>query len=144
MTRSRARTAAILLLAFTLTAGCDTQDSPATPPSAQPPASTALTEDAIKRFITRKEENLATGVGSAHKSVALDFLEIRLGDPRKPNEQDKIDGVRGDTVHPVRAKYKSTRKWGNGDTDEKTIHYNYDFYKDEFGDWNAILRGPLN
>jgi hypothetical protein len=83
-------------------------------------------------------------VGSAHQSVKVEFDEVHFGETRKPNEQDKIDGVRGDTVYPVRAKYKSLRRWGNGETEEKVIHYNYDFYRDEFGDWNAILRGPVS
>ena len=150
MTDGLVRTAlvALVLLAGGV-AGCDKGDSaPAgTAGGAAAPApaggGAALDADAVKQFITRQEERLATGVGSSHQSVKVEFVDVRLGEPRKPNEQDKIDGVRGDTVYPVRAKYKSLRRWGNGDTAEKEIHYGYDFYRDEFGEWNAVLRGPV-
>lgn len=142
----RTRWAFLLTLLPALVAvGCDGGDGGkgASAASSAAPGG-PLTEDAVKQFITRKEENLATGVGSAHKSVTVEFVEIRMGATRAPNEQDKIDGVRGDTVYPVRAKFKSKRVWGNGETEEKLIHYAYDFYRDESGEWNALLLGPVN
>jgi len=138
MNSLRARAAFTLLLPLAATFGCDGQASAGDGPTAG-----ALTEDAVKQFVTRKEEALATGVGSAHKSVKVEFVEVRLGATRRPNEQDKIDGIRGDTVYPARAKYKSVRTWGNGETEEKLIHYAYDFYRDEYGEWDAVGLGPV-
>ena len=136
----RRRTVWAALVAAAVLVGCDGQASGGDGAAA---ADAGLTEDAVKQFVTRKEEKLATGVGSAHKSVKVEFVEVRLGAARAPNEQDKIDGVRGDRVYPARAKYKSIRTWGNGETEEKVIHYAYDFYRDEYGEWDAVLRGPV-
>ena len=139
---------ALASIAVVVMTGCDREPaaggSAGAPGGAATAAGGALTEDAVKQFVTRKEQNLATGVGSSHKSVAVDFSEVRIGATRAPNEQDKIDGIRGDTVYPVRVKYTSNRTWGNGETEAKVIHYGYDFYRDEFGEWNAVGRGPVN
>lgn len=105
----------------------------------------APTEADVKQFITRKEEALATDVGSAHKSVTLTFESIRFGTPRKANAGDRVDKlITGSTVYPARVKYTSHRTWGNGDTEDKKIHYAYEFYQDEYKEWNAYLAGPVN
>ncbi len=105
----------------------------------QPPS-----EETVKRFITRKEEALATGIGSAHASVTVTFESVRFGDSREATERDRlVNGITGPRVFPVRAKYASLRRWGNGDTETVNIHYAYEFYMDEFGEWNAYLVGPV-
>jgi hypothetical protein len=105
----------------------------------------APSEDAVKRYITRKEEALATGVGSSHASVTVTFESVRMGESRAATEKDRVvNGITGSTVFPVRAKYASLRRWGNGETQTVNIHYSYEFYRDEFGEWNAYYVGPVN
>jgi hypothetical protein len=105
----------------------------------------APSEDDVKRYITRKEEALATGVGSSHSSVTVNFESVRFGQSREATEKDKVvNGITGSTVFPVQAKYSSLRRWGNGETETVNIHYSYEFYRDEFGEWNAYYVGPVN
>ena len=100
-------------------------------------------EDHIKAVIQRRVESRATGVSSSQKSVAVISDLIAFGEPRLLNEQDKIDGLRGDTVYPVRAKYSELRTWCNGETETVSTHYAYDFYRDEFGALNFNAKGPV-
>ncbi len=105
----------------------------------------APSEETVKRFITRKEEALATGVGSKHSSVAVTFESVRFGESREATERDRlVNGIKGPRVFPVRAKYASLRRWGNGETETVNIHYAYEFYVDEFGEWDAYYVGPVN
>lgn len=105
----------------------------------------APTEADVEKFITKKEEALATGTGSAHKSVKLTFESIRFGKSRKATERDRVvNGIQGSTVYPARVKYISHRTWGNGEAEDKKIHYDYELYQDEYDEWNAYLVGPVN
>lgn len=151
MKQTLATTTTILALAL---AGCNASATGSVTPGASTPpaagASTApaaagkLTEADVKAYVEKKEQALATGVGSAHTGVTLTWDSVQIGATRAPNEQDKIDGVRGDAVYPVRVKYTSNRTWNNGDKEAKAISYAYDFYVDQFGGWDAVLRGPVN
>ncbi len=152
MNRSLALMTTIVLLQASALAGCDGKTSSTGTPApgasqaagqpTAPKAAGKLTEEDVKKFVTRKEQNLATGVGSSHKSVTVDFQEIQFGATRAPNERDKFDGIRSDTVYPVRVKFTSHRTWGNGETEDKVINYNYDFYTNDFSEWDALLQGP--
>ena len=107
-------------------------------------AQQAPTEAIVKRFITKQEERLATGVGSSHKSVTVTFESVRFGQKRAANARDRVvNGITGKTLYPVRVQYTSHRTWGNGETEAKKIHYGYEFYVDEFGEWTASLVGPV-
>jgi hypothetical protein len=103
------------------------------------------TENDVKAFVTRKSEMLATGVGSSHSSVTVTFESVLFGESRATNERDRlVNGITGPTVFPVRVKWSELRRWGNGDTDTVQIHYAYEFYVDEYGQWNANSVGPVN
>ena len=141
-----------LMLAATGIAGCDEGASPAPSEAAALAATQSVSsmptlgepsEDDIKAVIQRRVESRATGVSSSQKSVAVISDSIAFGEPRLLNEQDKIDGLRGDTVYPVRAKYSELRTWGNGETETVSTHYAYDFYRDEFGALNFNAKGPV-
>ncbi len=146
---SRTNTSLTLLIAAAMLAGCgegapsSTGVPPVTESAAPAQAAGKPSEDEIKAVIQRRLESLATGVGSAHKSVVVTFDGITFGDPRPLNEQDRIDGLRGDRAYPVRAKYSELRTWGNGETETVNTHYAYDFYRDEFGEWNYNAKGPV-
>jgi len=140
-----------LLFGMTVLTACGEGAPPASGEAAASAATdTALTqmggkpsEADIKAVIQRRLESLATGVGSSHKSVVVTFESIVFGEPRPLNAQDKIDGLRGSTVYPVRAKYSELRTWGNGETETVKTHYGYDFYRDEFGELNFNAKGPV-
>ena len=103
------------------------------------------TEDEVKAYITRKAQALATGVGSAHSSTTVTFESVRFGESRSTTERDRIvNGITGPMVFPVRVKYSELRRWGNGDTQTVQIHYDHEFYVDEFGEWNTYGVGPVN
>ncbi len=107
-------------------------------------ADAAPTEDDVRDLITRREEASATGVGSMHSGVALAFDEVRFGTPRAADERDRVvNGITGATVYPVRVRYTSNRTWGNGETEAKPIHYDYEFHRDAQGGWDAYLVGPV-
>lgn len=106
-------------------------------------AKAGLTTTVVKEFVTRKEKALATGVGSAHKSVTLTFQNPRFGASRAVTKRDKLNGIKGTTVYPVRVRYTSHRVWGNGETEDKEIHFEYEFFKDAFGEWDAYGVGPV-
>lgn len=104
----------------------------------------APTDDDVRALITRREEASATGVGSMHGSVALAFDEVRFGTPRAADERDRVvNGITGATVYPVRVRYTSHRTWGNGETEARPIHYDYEFFRDAQGGWDAYLVGPV-
>jgi hypothetical protein len=103
-----------------------------------------ITSTAVKAFITRKEKMLATGIGSTHKSVVVTFESVRLGASRKANLRDRtVNGITGPIIYPARVKYTSLRTWGNGETESVPIHYDYEFYKDAYGSWDAYMVGPV-
>lgn len=112
-----------------------------TPATAQ--ATAAPTEADVKAVIERRVRSLATGSGTSHKSVDITFQAVEFGQPRALNEQDRIDGVRGETVYPVRARYSEHRTWGNGETQDLETYYEYDFYRDDFGAWDYVGKGPV-
>lgn len=132
------------LAAFAL-ASCGEGTAPvaggATSPAAQPAGGPS--EADVKAVIERRVQSLATGVGSSHASVAVTFDAVEFGQPRPLNEQDRIDGLRGDTAYPVRARYSELRTWGNGQTETVNTYYAYDFYRDEFGGWDYSGKGPV-
>ena len=103
--------------------------------------SDGLTEDIVKRYVTRKAEALAKS-STGPKSISVTFENIRFGKPRRANAQDKIDGIRGKTVYPVRVQYTATYHWMNEDEVNK-IHYDYSFYKDSYDEWSALGNGPV-
>ena len=104
----------------------------------------APSEQDVKDLITRREKSSATGVGAVHSGVELAFDEVRFGEPRAANERDRlVNGITGPTVYPVRVRYTSNRTWGNGQTEAKPIHYDYEFYRDEMGDWDVYLVAPV-
>lgn len=108
-------------------------------------AGTAGPTDAdIKSHISKKEEALATGVGSSHKSATLTFESIKVGKARKATDRDRlVNGITGPVVYPVRVRYTSNRLWGNGSKESKTIFYEYEFFKDSFDEWNSYMVGPV-
>lgn len=135
-----------LLIGLCLTvAACFGLSCNGSPEAASSTTEVAPTEADVEQFITRKEEALATDTGSAHKSVKLTFESIRFGKSRKATERDRVvNGITGSTVYPARVKFISHRTWGNGETEDKNIHYDYDFYRDEFDELSAYLVGPVN
>ena len=107
-------------------------------------AAQELTEAAVKRYVTSKEEALATGVGSAPKSVQVTVGSVRFGQRRAATERDRVvNGITGKTVYPVRVQYTALRRWGNGETETKAVHSAYEFYQDEYGEWSAYHVGPV-
>lgn len=97
----------------------------------------------VKDFIQRAETRSATGVGSQHKSAVCTFSAVRFGASRPTNAYDRgTNGITGPTVYPVRVTYTSLRTWGNGETETKPIKYDYEFYKDQYGEWAAYRVGP--
>ena len=107
-------------------------------------SSPSLSEEDVREFISTKEKSLATGVGSSHTASQVEFVDIRFGNRRQTNERDRVvNGITGDTVHPVRVKYVSHRTWDDGSSEDKEIHYDYEFYQDEYGEWGAYLVGPV-
>jgi len=139
-----------LLLLLTLAPLClgltlQAQGAPKKPQPKKPTAKAGLTSEAVKAYITRKEKMLATGIGSSHKSVTLTFESIRFGKTRPATLRDRtVNGIEGPTVYPVRAKYVSNRVWGNGEKEAVKVHYDYEFYKDSYGEWNSYMVGPVN
>ncbi len=101
-----------------------------------------LTEEIVKQIVTKRENNL-TKYSTGPKSVTVTFESVRFGKTRGANRQDEIDGIPpGETVHPVRVKYTSMYHYSNTD-EEKNIHYDYNFYKDSYGEWAALGVGPV-
>ncbi|HEX8464887.1 MAG TPA: hypothetical protein VF627_09755 [Abditibacterium sp.] len=114
------------------------------PKAPQKPKSQGLTAADVKAHVTKQEKRIATGVGGQHKTATVIFESIRLGKTRKTNERDRlINGVDGPMIYPARVKYTSHRTWGNGETEDKKIHYDYEFYKNSYGEWDAVLMGPV-
>ena len=102
------------------------------------------TDDDVKTYVTRKENLLAGGSLTSPKTVSVTFDEIQIGKSRAADQRDRlVNGAKADTMFPVRVRYTSHRTWGNGQTEDVTIHYSYDFYVDEFGAWTAIHNGPV-
>ena len=105
-------------------------------------SATDLTEAVVKQIVTKRENNL-TKYSTGPKSITVTFESIQFGRTRAANKQDEFNGIPlGETVHPVRVKYTSVRHYSNTD-EEKNIHYDYDFYKDSFGEWAALGVGPV-
>ena len=139
-------------LATTLVAVASAQGTPATvahPMTPRPlvvanaPLTGELTEAVVKEFVSRQESRNATGVGSAPKSASVTFASVRFGAKRAADRRDRlVNGITGPTVHPARVNYTVLRTWGNGETESKTINYDYEFYKDEYGEWKAYMVGP--
>jgi hypothetical protein len=76
--------------------------------------------------------------------VKVTVESIRVGQKRAATERDRVvNGITGKTVFPVRVQYTSLRTWGNGETETKQVHYAYEFYQDEFGEWTAYHVGPV-
>jgi hypothetical protein len=106
-------------------------------------SSEALTESDVKQLITRREKMLATGVGTSPNSADVTFESIKFGTTRTANKQDEFDGVpEGETVYPVRTKYTAHRQWGSGSTEDRETYYDWDFFKNNYGEWDAIGKGP--
>ena len=102
----------------------------------------APTEEVVRQYVTRRQEKL-TKSSTGPKSVTVTFESIRFGTSRKANARDEFDGIpKGETVYPVRVKYTAVYHWGSGD-EEKQIHYDYEFYKDNYGEWAALGLGPV-
>jgi hypothetical protein len=98
----------------------------------------------VQDLITRRETASATGTGGVHSGVSLAFEEVSFGDPRAATERDRVvNGITGPTVYPVRVRYTSNRTWGNGQTEAKPIHYDYEFFRDAMGGWDVYLVGPV-
>lgn len=100
------------------------------------------TEEIVKRHIIKGEEKL-TKYSSGPKSVTVTFEGVRFGQARTATRSDEDNGVpRGGTVHPVRVRYTSVHHYSNTDEEHK-YHNEYDFYRDSFGEWAALGRGPV-
>jgi hypothetical protein len=107
------------------------------------PSGGDLTESDVKQLITRREKMLATGVGTSPNSADVTFESIKFGTTRTANKQDEIDGVPEDeTVYPVRTKYTAHRQWGDGTSEDRETYYDWDFFKNSYGEWDAIGKGP--
>lgn len=79
-----------------------------------------------------------------HSSVEAAFEEVRFGESRAATERDRlVNGITGPTVYPMRVRYTSNRTWGNGETEAKPIHYDYEFVRDTMGSLDAYLVGPV-
>lgn len=141
--------AAVLLLGG-CTASANGTVGPESPSSSSSPAavttttSLQLTEADVKKEVTKREERLTTGIGSAPRSVKINWESVKIGASRVPNLQDKVDGVRGDVIYPVQVKYERTQIWSEDSTEDRTISYGYDFYLNEFGEWTSMGTGNVN
>jgi hypothetical protein len=89
-----------------------------------------LTDADVKQLITRREKSLATGVGTSPSSADVTFESIKFGVPE------------GETVYPVRTKYTAHRRWGGGATEDRETNYDWDFFKNSYGEWDALGKGP--
>lgn len=136
--------ALVTLLLAACGAGPAPADGAATGLSVQAAEQRAPTRAEVEALITRRERNSATGVGSMHSGVSLAFHEVRFGTPRATNRNDRLNnGITGPTIYPVRVRYTSNRTWGNGETEAKPIHYDYEFFRDPMGEWDVYLVGPV-
>lgn len=147
----------VLLTALLATAACDgpkpsgdgatTTSAAATDAPGAATSTGAPTEDDVKALITRRAQSLATGVGSSHSAVEIEFASVEIAPGRPLNEQDRIDGIKGDTAWPVRARWTEHRRWGaadaGGSTEDVPQYYSYDFFRDSFGGWDVLGHGPV-
>lgn len=146
------RTTILATLTLLTLSGCgDTKPTPKLERSDQSSATTTSapaatggpTEEEAKELITRRVQSSATGIGSQPSAVDLTFQSVEIAPARPVNQQDKMDGMRGDNSWLVRAKFTELRRWGSGSTETRETHYNYDFYRDDFGKWDYMGRGPV-
>jgi hypothetical protein len=109
-----------------------------------------LTEEVVKRFVTRKAQALVTGTEVSPKSVDITFESIQFGTPRTANLNDEFEGVPKDaTVYPVKVRYTKTNHYNAagayepGKDIEEKYYYAYDFYERD-GEWDALSKGPVH
>jgi hypothetical protein len=101
--------------------------------------SAALTEAIVKEIITTKEKRVNDEV----LKPEVTFESVRIGKTRKANKADEYEGIpAGETVYPVRVKYNVTLQYSTG-PETKNHHYDWDFFKDEHGEWATLGKGPV-
>lgn len=106
-------------------------------------ASGELTEQDVQAWVTQAEQTPQEdyrGVDEAASAVTFQSVQIAQG--RTPTEQDRINGVRGDTLYPVQVRYRVQYRLQNGETEDAERAWSYDFYRDPFGKWATISHGP--
>ncbi len=97
-----------------------------------------LTEEIVKTFVTAKNKKVPPD-----NIVSITFESIQFGKTRTANKADEYEGIpAGETVNPVRVKYSVRRHWSTGD-DDKQVYYDYSFYKNNYGEWDALGNGPV-
>ncbi len=106
------------------------------------PASTTnsetLTEVIVKEIITAK-------VIRTNKDfeTEITFESVRIGKTRTANKADENQGIpAGETVYPVRVKYTVVLQTSTG-PQTTNHHYDWDFFKDSFGEWASLGKGPV-
>jgi hypothetical protein len=137
----------VFVLLFVLAFKCGNDSEPSakpTPDNKIQKDSDQLTETMVEQVVTQREERLATGAGGSPDSVTVTFERIDFGTTRTATKQDEFDGVpNGETVYPARVKYTPHRRWENGTKEDPEINYNYDFFVNKYGQWDALGRGPV-
>jgi hypothetical protein len=102
-----------------------------------------LTEDFVKQFLTERENNAVNGGLTSPASKTITFESIKFGQVRQANKKDEYEGIpAGATIYPVRAKYTVVNHYNDSDV-ENEVHYDYEFYKDSFGEWTTLGLGPV-
>ena len=129
----------VCVLLFNTAFGCGGNDSnlvtdlPASTTNAE-----ALTEEIVKEIITEK-------VIRTNKDfeTEITFESVRIGKTRTANKVDENNGVpAGETVYPVRVKYTVVIQTSTG-PQTTNHHYDWDFFKNNFGEWASSGRGPV-
>lgn len=107
-------------------------------------ASGELTEQDVRTWVTQYEQTPMEdyrGFDEAASVVTISSVEI--ADGRTPTEQDKINGVRGDTLYPVQVRYTVQKRLPSGETETSDRAWSYDFYRDPFGKWSTVSHGAI-
>lgn len=108
-------------------------------------AAETITQEVVKKFITQREEKDQGQFNGGKNLKSISFESVQFGTSRKALPGELIRVPAGTTIYPVRVKYTTHRAWpaNAGAPEAVTIHWTYDFYKDEYGEWTGASTGPV-
>ena len=102
--------------------------------------------DEIRKVITEMEHNkdkaFGPGTIDANTLTTVTLVSTKYGDPWKARKEEFTRIPEGTTMYPVKAKWTTTRHFGDGDRDE-TFYYSFDFYVNEYHEWDTVSNGPV-